>query len=977
MTLTIRHLRRGYWVHVLILSCSLVETMNMEPGMESRTKSPIRGMATKVKVALCPALVSVSYLFVLLVLRLVAAGQSHLLIEPWHLPVGFALGVLLAFGFRYSPLIFAGQFIIGFWPDSSVGLVSMMMNAMFSTATYMLAALVVHIMIGDRKVDLLKGTHLGIFLMMLPIMSVVASVGTVASMWLDGLFPASDIGKNLLAEVTSNATGILLMAPAFLLHLAPTIRSLVRRLTGDERGIEEVPRGGLWMTSMFFFACSIAICSVFVFAFPNQFILFCFLSIPLLAAAMKHGTPGVGGILATFGCLAMAANRLDHGFADVFGTQMVVIASAVNALSLGSFVSNGRRLENTTRHHTALLNSVGFATDQLLAMTDREQTVTAVLQNLAIEAGVTRAYVLENRSETSNSAQPLYEYWRTGSPKDEEQAKFVSGILRERIAENATALSEGKVLQYRITDLPERAQEVLFPLRLRSSIVLPIFVDGRLWGCLGMDQANSDRMWPETEVNAFKATGRVLAALLSHANVEQQFRQLTGNIPAVFWIAAPDGLEKTYVSPAYEQIWGWPYESIRNNPRSWIAPIYHEDYARIAAAVPKQAFGEYDEEYRIVRSDRSVRWIRETAFPVRDTSGQVSRIVGIAQDITRQKEAEESLRATSVLLSSLIDNLHAGIVVEDQSRKIIHLNPAFCKMFDVTAPIESLLGTDSKLVFREQQVWAKRSDEIIRAGQECRSEEMVSESGRVFLRDYFPLSVDGDWHYHLWRYEDITDRKRNEERIRASLKEKEVLLKEIHHRVKNNLQVISSLLNLQANQIRDRETAQVFRDSQSRVKAMSLVHERLYQSSDLARIDFAGYVEDVTRHLLRSYQSGPRGVRLKVDVDPVSFNIDTAIPCALIINELVSNSLKYAFPNGKDGEILIRLNQTDTEHLNLCISDNGIGFPANVSWEKTDSLGLQLVRSLTDQLNGSITCQLDRGAQFDIRFRPLASDRQN
>jgi PAS domain S-box-containing protein len=494
------------------------------------------------------------------------------------------------------------------------------------------------------------------------------------------------MGQKLLVEATSNATGILLMAPAFLLHLAPTIESIVLRLTGDERGTEEPPRSGLWMTSMFFFACSIAICSVFVFFIPNQFILFCFLSTPLLAAAMKHGTPGVAGILATFGCLAMAANRLDHGFADVFGTQMVVIAASINALALGAFVSKGHRTENTTRRQTALLNSVGFATDQLLAMTDREQTVAAVLQNLANEADMTRTYVMENRAELASSAQPLYQYWRSEAPKDEEQAKFVSSILRERIVENAATLSEGKVLQYRVTELPETAREVLFPLRLRSSIVLPIFVDGRLWGCLGMDQANSDRLWPETEVNAFKATGRVLAALLSHANVEQQFRQLTGNIPAVFWIAAPDGLEKTYVSPAYEQIWGWPYESIRNNPRSWIAPIYHEDYARIAAAVPKQARGEYDEEYRIVRSDRSVRWIRETAFPVRDTSGQVSRIVGIAQDITRQKEAEESLRATSVLLSSLIDNLHAGIVVEDQSRKIIHLNPAFCKMFDVTAP---------------------------------------------------------------------------------------------------------------------------------------------------------------------------------------------------------------------------------------------------------------------------------------------------
>ena len=946
----------------------------MELGIETKRKAVARSVGPRVKAALRPAFVSASYLFALFVLRSISSGP-HPLIEPWHLPAGFAVGVLLFFGFQYSPLVFAGQVVATLWPGSSGGVSYALLAAALTTGTYVLAAYAVRVALGEPRIDLLQTKHLVAFLGMLPVTAAVASLGTVTSLWLDGLVATASLARSLLVEAAANATGVLLVTPAFLLHLAPCIETVLRRVMGEERSVEDPPRTKRWVTSMFLFACGIAICSVFVFAIPNQFVLFCVLSIPLLAAAMKHGSPGVSAMLATFGCLALAANKLDSEFQAEFATQVVVIVAAVNALGLGAFVSNGHRMENTTRRQTALLNSVGFATDQLLAMTDREQTVTAVLRNLAVEADMTRTYVLENRSETANAA-PLYEYWRTEAPTDQHQAQLVKSILRERIAENAASLGEGKVLQYRITDLSDRDQDVLVPLNLRSSIILPIFVDGRLWGCLGMDQANSDRLWPDTEVNAFKATGRVLAALLSHANVEQQFRQLTGNIPAVFWIAAPDGLEKTYVSPAYEQIWGWPYESIRNNPRSWIAPIYHEDYARIAAAVPKQMRGEYDEEYRIVRSDRSVRWIRETAFPVRDTSGQVSRIVGIAQDITRQKEAEESLRATSVLLSSLIDNLHAGIVVEDQSRKIIHLNPAFCKMFDVNAPVESILGTESKLIFREQQVWAKRSDEIIRSGQECRAEEIISDSGRVFLRDYFPLSVDGDWHYHLWRYEDITDRKRNEERIRASLKEKEVLLKEIHHRVKNNLQVISSLLNLQANQIRDKETAQVFRDSQSRVKAMSLVHERLYQSSDLARIDFAGYVQDVTRHLLRSYQSGPRGVRLKVDVDPVSFNIDTAIPCALIINELVSNSLKYAFPNGKDGEILIQLNQTDTDDLNLCISDNGIGFPQGISWEKTDSLGLQLVRSLTDQLNGSIQCQLDRGAKFDIRFRPLVSDRQ-
>jgi hypothetical protein len=158
---------------------------------------------------------------------------------------------------------------------------------------------------------------------------------------------------------------------------------------------------------------------------------------------------------------------------------------------------------------------------------------------------------------------------------------------------------------------------------------------------------------------------------------------------------------------------------------------------------------------------------------------------------------------------------------------------------------------------------------------------------------------------------------------------------------------------------------------------MSLVHERLYKSSDLAQIDFAGYVRDVTNHLLRSYQTGRHAVRLKVEVEPVSLNIDTAIPCALIINELVSNSLKYAFPNGRDGEIRIRMNHTDSDDLNLIISDNGVGFPENIFWEQQDSLGLQLVRNLTDQLNGSIQCHLKKGAEFDIRFRPLGSELRN
>ena len=930
------------------------------------------------KKVLRPILVSTIYLTLLVGLSSVATVQPVKLIEPWHLPVGFALGILLVYGFRYIPLVFAGQSMAAFWPDLGPGAVPLaLLVAIMTTGTYVLAAYAITLAVRGSKIDLMNAWHLRVFLLMVPVTAIVASGGTLMNLWFQGLIPEAGLWNLVLAEATASATGIVLVTPAALLLMTKLIHRILERLTEEQKAEKSVRLVGSWKSAIFPLVCSVAISSVFLFTVSDRFVLFCLLSAPLIAAALRFGNPGVAGMLATLGCLTIAANRYNHGFGDAFGAQFVVIASAMNALVLGSTVSKGRRTEKTTERQSALLNSVGFATNQLLSMTDREQTVTAVLQNLAVEADMARTYVLENSPHSGASKQRLYEHWRSATPLAKEQSDVLDTMLRDRINENAAALAEGKVVQFRTVDLPESDQEVLASRSIRASIILPIFVDGHWWGCLGMDQSAADRPWPQMEVSAFKATGRVLAALLSHANVEQQFRQLTGNIPAVFWIAAPDGMEKTYVSPAYEQVWGWPYESILNDPRSWISPVYHEDFARISAAVPKQMRGEYDEEYRIVRSDRSVRWIRETAFPVRDTSGEVSRIVGIAQDITPQKEAEESLRATSVLLSSLIDNLHAGIVVEDQSRKIIHLNPAFCKMFDVTAPAGSLIGIDSNRVFGEQGVWARRSDEIINSGKECRAEEIVSEFGRVYCRDYFPLSVDGDCQYHLWRYEDITDRKRGDERIRASLKEKEVLLKEIHHRVKNNLQVISSLLNLQANQIRDPETAQVFRDSQSRVRAMSLVHERLYQSSDLARIDFAGYVQDVTRHLLRSYQTGQGRVRLDVDVDPVSFNVDTAIPCALIINELVSNALKYAFPNGREGQIRIRLTQTHGEHLTLSISDNGIGFPKDFDWEQTNSLGLHLVRSLTDQLNGSIQCQFDSGARFDIRFRPVASDRQN
>jgi len=191
------------------------------------------------------------------------------------------------------------------------------------------------------------------------------------------------------------------------------------------------------------------------------------------------------------------------------------------------------------------------------------------------------------------------------------------------------------------------------------------------------------------------------------------------------------------------------------------------------------------------------------------------------------------------------------------------------------------------------------------------------------------------------------ERKRMEEWIKASLKEKEVLLKEIHHRVKNNLQIISSLLNLQSEYIKDEQDLEIFKVSQNRIESMALIHEKLYQSEDLAQIDFSEYIRDLVASLFCSYELNLDAIELKINVEQIFLNIETAIPCGLIINELVLNSLKHAFPIGNSGEIYINLYENDENEIALTISDNGIGFSQDFDFRNTSSLGLQLVNALT------------------------------
>ena len=214
--------------------------------------------------------------------------------------------------------------------------------------------------------------------------------------------------------------------------------------------------------------------------------------------------------------------------------------------------------------------------------------------------------------------------------------------------------------------------------------------------------------------------------------------------------------------------------------------------------------------------------------------------------------------------------------------------------------------------------------------------------------------------------QDITERKEGEERIRASLAEKEVLLKEIHHRVKNNLQIVSSLLHLQTRDLEDSEVIAVFDDSQHRIRSMALIHEELYKSEDLTRIDFARYIGNLTENLLESYGVDPGSISLELRVDDVLLGIDTAIPLGLIINELISNALKHAFPGDRQGRIWLTLSPGEDERFELTVSDDGIGMPDAIDLANPQSLGLRLVNTLAAQLRSKVLFERANGTRFTI-----------
>jgi PAS domain S-box-containing protein len=339
------------------------------------------------------------------------------------------------------------------------------------------------------------------------------------------------------------------------------------------------------------------------------------------------------------------------------------------------------------------------------------------------------------------------------------------------------------------------------------------------------------------------------------------------------------------------------------------------------------------------------------------------------------RRAQQALRASDVRFSSFMNNSQTLAFIKDPEGRILYINNT-CEQIWGMALVDCFGKTNRQLWPSEVADRLGVNDAAVIERDESSQlvEEVSLRNGRTvpMLTFRFPFA-DGDGRRLLGGVSvDISEQVRTQRALSAALAAKELLLKEVHHRVKNNLQIISSLLSMQAESLQDMAAARALQDSQERVQCMALIHERLHLDAEPDRLDFREYAAKLARDLFYSYGVNPERIQLRFELEPISLGLNQAIPCGLILNELLTNSLKYAFPNervnAREAEIFVKLSWAGDESVKLTVADNGVGLPEDFDWKDSQTLGLRIMTILGRQLDGTVRREAGAGTVFSLTF---------
>lgn len=416
------------------------------------------------------------------------------------------------------------------------------------------------------------------------------------------------------------------------------------------------------------------------------------------------------------------------------------------------------------------------------------------------------------------------------------------------------------------------------------------------------------------------------------------------------------------LNPAFSTILGYSPEERLARPL--LELVHPADQSATLAALEGLRDGQvtagFENRYRC--KDGSWKWLswKVQAFP------EEGLFYAAARDITERQQAEKSLVESHRLLQTIINTIPMRIFWKDKDCRYLGCNPVLALDAGEARPEDMIGKTDYQLGWKAQADLYRADDrEVMASGVPKLSYEEpgTTPTGQsVWLRtSKVPLHDEENQTIGvLGLYEDITEHKQAKQQLETELREKETLLREVHHRVKNNLQIISSLLHFQAKKAQKEQELAVFRDGQDRLRAMILVHEKLYRSADLHRISLGEYIRALTEQLHRSFRDVAEPIELRVEAEEVYVPVEIALPCGMIATELVTNVFKYAYSAGESGAVLVRIARRASSFV-LSVADTGVGLPADLDLAHATTFGLQLVANLTAQLSATLTREPGRG----------------
>jgi len=512
-------------------------------------------------------------------------------------------------------------------------------------------------------------------------------------------------------------------------------------------------------------------------------------------------------------------------------------------------------------------------------------------------------------------------------------------------------------------------------------LVVPVFSGENIVAILGV--GNKQRDYTTHDVEMISLLAELAWEIVERKRAEEalkiserKYRTIIEHAPFGISCSTYEG-KLISANPAMAGILKYdsPEELLETVNRSSIQKVLFVEPAERAQVVNRifegSAWHVFDCRYRC--KDGTVITCKVHSRRIVDQEGCEREFESFLENITDRLEAEKALRESEEKFRVLAETAPAAIVVY-QEEKIVYVNPAAVRLFGYG---------ESELLRMKFWKWAHpetRTQIMDRGMARQRGEPVPVQYEHRFINKKgevgWVMVSAGCITYRgnpagIATFIDITENKQSAEKMQAALAEKVILLKEVHHRVKNNLQIISSLLELQADSIEAEASRKFIRESQDRIRSMAIVHEQLYKSEDLAVIDFARYVEELVSSLSRSSARPADNISTDIEIRDIELGIDQAIPCGLIINELVSNALKHAFPANRGGTVLIRGYLDADDYVCLSVSDNGVGLPQGFEIATAETLGLQIVTLLTKQLHGTLEIQGDNGLAVFIRFRSI------